>query len=317
MTEPWAYVLSYFTTADEALHLAVSRDGATFSPLNNARPVLRGEVGTRALRDPFIGIGPDDQFHLLATDGWTSTSIVHTSSPDLVTWSPQRLLPVMDSVPGALNAWAPEFFFDPESGSYHLLWSSVIDETGSTDRDWEHEGQDHRIWHATTEDFSSIAPPQPFFDPGHAVIDATVHRAGDAFVMAYKDERGRNDAATPDSKHIMFTGFERPGGPFRAPVGPLGPPLTEGPALYRRNGSWIVLFDRYLDDGYGASESRDGQTWLETEIDVPSGTRHASVLTLSHAAARRVGWDALGAKIGTAPDEEWRTQDPPTQEVHQ
>jgi hypothetical protein len=50
---------------------------------------------------------------------------------------------------------------------------------------------------------------------------------------------------------------------------------------------------------------------------VPAGMRHASVLTLSDAAARRVGWDALEAKIGTAPNEEWRTQDPPTQEVHQ
>jgi hypothetical protein len=314
MSEPWAYVLSYFTTADEALHLAVSRDGVAFAAANDGRPILYSDVGTRTLRDPFIGIGPDGHFHLLATDGWTSTSIVHASSPDLVTWSEQRLLPVMSSVPGALNAWAPEFFFDPASGEYHILWSSVVDGEVDKERDWQHEGQDHRIWHAPTKDFASLGESKPFFDPGHPVIDATVHRSGDAFLMAYKDERGRNEADT-EHKHIMLTAFERPGGPFKAPIGPLSPSSTEGPALYRRNGGWIVLFDHYLGDTYGAAESEDGTAWREIEIDVPAGTRHASVLTLSRAAARRVAWDSLESTLGSAPGEGRQTSDYP-EEVH-
>ena len=79
--------MSYFTTEDEALHLAASRDGHRFAVLNGGAPVLRSMVGTRTLRDPFVGLGPDGLFHLLATDGWTSRSIVHAVSADLRAWS--------------------------------------------------------------------------------------------------------------------------------------------------------------------------------------------------------------------------------------
>ena len=82
------HVMSYFTNEDEALHLAVSPDGRYFAPLNGGRPVLRGAVGTGRLRDPFIGVGPDGVFHLLATDGWTSPNIVHAASTDLLTSNP-------------------------------------------------------------------------------------------------------------------------------------------------------------------------------------------------------------------------------------
>ena len=121
------HVMSYFTEADEALHLAVSTDGRRFDAVAGGQPVLRGTVGTGRLRDPFIGVGPGGVFHLLATDGWTSSSIVHATSHDLLTWSRQELIPVMAAVDGAHNAWAPEFFPDPATGRYHLIWSSVVD----------------------------------------------------------------------------------------------------------------------------------------------------------------------------------------------
>ena len=53
------FVISYFTSDDESMYLAFSRDGFEFVPLNDGQPVLRGEVGTGTLRDPFIGVGPD------------------------------------------------------------------------------------------------------------------------------------------------------------------------------------------------------------------------------------------------------------------
>ena len=48
------FVISYFTSDDESMYLAFSRDGFEFAPLNDGQPVLRGEVGTGTLRDPFI-----------------------------------------------------------------------------------------------------------------------------------------------------------------------------------------------------------------------------------------------------------------------
>lgn len=276
-------ILSYFTERDEALHLAVSRDGGhSFEPVNEGRPVLRGNVGTGALRDPFLGLGPDGRVHMLATNGWSSPSIVHavSESEDLGSWSAQRLIPVMDEVPGAHNAWAPEFFFDHTAGRYHLIWSSVVDDAVPAEgRDWQNVGQDHRIWHCTTEDFTSFSPPEVFFDPGHPVIDATVVRDGERFLMAYKDERGVNDPST-SHKHILLTTFDRPGGPYEAPRGPVGPSAVEGPCFFRRGEEWILLFDHYLEGRYGAVRSGDGLTWQAASVDLPSGMRHASVLTL-------------------------------------
>ncbi|WP_405976359.1 glycoside hydrolase family 43 protein [Streptomyces sp. NBC_00988] len=282
------YVVSYFTDADEALHLAVSQDGQEFSPVNEGRPLLRGTVGTGRLRDPFIGIGPDGLFHLLATDGWTSPSIVHATSADLLTWSEQELLPVMAGVDGAHNAWAPEFFLDPATGLYHLIWSSVVEGAGSTaeGRDFANVGQDHRIWHCTTSDFVGYSPAELFFDPGYSVIDATVTHHDGRFVMAFKDERGTNDPST-DHKYILVTTFSQPGTDFTRPTGPVSPAPVEGPAFFRRGEEWVLLFDHYLEGRYGAASSPDGVRWTRSEISLPNGIRHASVLTVpgEHAAA--------------------------------
>jgi len=276
------HVMSYFTNDDEALHLAVSRDGVGFAALNDGRPVLRGTVGTGRLRDPFIGIGPGGVFHLLATDGWTSPYIVHATSPDLTTWSEQALIPVMARVVGAHNAWAPEFFLDPDSGEYHLIWSSVVDPDASAEgRDWENVGQDHRIWHCTTRDFAHYSPAELFFDPGYSVIDATVAHHDGRFMMAFKDERGVNDPST-DHKHILVTTFARPRADFSEPTGPVSPAAVEGPAFFRRDGEWVLLFDHYLEGRYGAASSADGVEWAPAEISLPPGTRHASVLTVPH-----------------------------------
>jgi hypothetical protein len=273
-------VMSYFTDQHEALHLAVSRDGQQFVPVNGGQPVLRGTVGTGRLRDPFIGLGPGGTFHLLATDGWTSPDIVHATSQDLLTWSPQRLIPVMAGVSGAHNAWAPEFFFDPETGNYHLIWSSVVDPDVPTEgRDWESVGQDHRIWHCTTRDFARFSPAEIFFDPGYSVIDATVMRHDGCFLMAFKDERGINDAST-GHKHILVASFARPKDGFTEPHGPISPAAVEGPTFFRRGEEWVLLFDHYLEGRYGAASSTDCVQWRPTQIGLPKGMRHASVLTI-------------------------------------
>ncbi|NNN32269.1 glycoside hydrolase family 43 protein [Streptomyces sp. S3(2020)] len=273
------YVVSYFTDADEALHLAHSDDGEEFTQVNGGRPVLRGTVGTGRLRDPFIGAGPDGLFHLLATDGWTSPNIVHATSSDLLTWSEQELLPVMAGVEGAHNAWAPEFFLDRGTGLHHLIWSSVVEPgTTSEGRDFEHNGQDHRIWHCTTEDFRSFSAPEVFFDPGHSVIDATVREAdGGGFLMAFKDERGSNDLATVH-KDIHLITFDAPGGPYSAPRGPVTPSVVEGPSMFRRGDEWIMIFDHFLEGRYGALRSKDGTDWEPVSLTLPPRMRHASVL---------------------------------------
>jgi len=274
--------MSYFTTDDEAMYLASSDDGVYFTPLNGGEPVLHGQVGTSTLRDPFIGIGPDGRFHLLATDGWKSTSIVHATSETLENWSAQSLLPVMAQVPWARNAWAPEFFVDATTGLAHLIWSSVIDSDDAA-RDWIDGTHEQRIWGTETADFEVFGPSRVFFDPGYSVIDATVQPTEAGFVMAFKDERGVNDRSTAH-KNIAITTFSTPGSKFAEPTKVISPTSTpspvEGPSLFRRGDEWILIFDRYLEGGYGALSSLDLRTWHPAEILMPSGMRHASVLRI-------------------------------------
>jgi hypothetical protein len=274
------FVASYFTNADPSLYLAASREGEEFTALNGSEPILRGTIGTGQLRDPFIGVGPAGAFHLLATDGWASRCVVHAVSEDLTSWSPQTLVPVMEGIPGAHNAWAPEFFFDESESLYHVIWSSVVDTNGDGEPpDW-FVSQDHRIWHSTTRDFVSFSPSEIFFDPGYSVIDATVLIDRGQYLMAFKDERGTNELGT-SHKCIRLTSFRSPRGPFTAPTGPVSPSPVEGPAFFHRAGRLVMIFDHYLEGRYGAADSVDGAKWSETVVVVPTGVRHASVLSVS------------------------------------
>ena len=94
--EPSAYLFSYFTrNGEDGVHLAYSRDGVHWKPLNGARSVItpaitgsgRGwqEWNTTAalMRDPSILRGPDGMFHMVWTVSWTDHSIGVAHSRDL------------------------------------------------------------------------------------------------------------------------------------------------------------------------------------------------------------------------------------------
>ena len=275
MREKKKYVLSYFRTEAEALHLAFSEDGINWNAANDNRPILTGTAGSKTLRDPFVFADENGLFHLLATDGWQSASIVHAVSKNLTDWGQQKLIPVMAHQPDVRNCWAPECFFDAEAGLYRLLWSSSLTEPSGA-ADWN-----HRIWSATTEDFLTFSPAELFFDPGYSVIDATVIRWQGGYLMAFKDERGENK---PDTalKAIRVCFAESGAGPYREISECVTPPLTEGPALFRRGAELVMLFDHFMENKFGAIVSSDGKNWtpLKETLRLPPGVRHASIMTI-------------------------------------
>ena len=56
------------SAANYGLHLAVSRDGLNWTPLNQNNPVVTPTAGTLGLRDPFVLRKQDGTFVVLATD---------------------------------------------------------------------------------------------------------------------------------------------------------------------------------------------------------------------------------------------------------
>lgn len=64
------YLMVYHKDADHGLHMAVSRDGYTFTSLNNDEPCIAGDsiAEQHGIRDPHIFRGPDGGFYLAMTD---------------------------------------------------------------------------------------------------------------------------------------------------------------------------------------------------------------------------------------------------------
>jgi hypothetical protein len=274
------FLFSYFGDEKAGLLLAYSRDGYTFEPLNDGTPFLVPEVGKHKLmRDPCIAQGPDGTFHMVWTTSWNDRGIGYASSKDFITWSPQKYLPVMESEPDARNCWAPALFYDEATGTWLIFWATTIPgrfpETDATGDD----GYNHRMYVVKTRDFEALSKPELFYDDGFNVIDATIVKDGERFRMFLKDETRH-----PPAKNIRMATSEHAAGPY----GPASPPITgaywaEGPTALRVDGRWVVYFDKYTENAYGAVASTDFEHWedISERVKFPAGARHGTVFRVT------------------------------------
>ena len=100
------FLFSYFVdNGQDGLHLATSEDGIRFAALGGGKSYLTPTLGGKLMRDPSVVFGPDGVFHMVWTTGWWDHGIGLAHSKDLVTWSEQRWLPVMEHEPKVLNCW--------------------------------------------------------------------------------------------------------------------------------------------------------------------------------------------------------------------
>ena len=99
---------SFHEPADEGLRFLYSYDGFHWDSIPGI--FLKPEVGRQqVMRDPSIVKGSDDTFHLVWTSSWNlDPGFGYASSKDLIHWSEQKLIPVMENEPTTRNCWAPE-----------------------------------------------------------------------------------------------------------------------------------------------------------------------------------------------------------------
>ena len=284
------YLFSHFRgEGKDGLHLAYSYDGWTWKPLNNGKALLKPKAGRdKLMRDPCIITGPDGRFHMAWTVSWREKGIGYAYSTDLVHWSDQKYIPVMEHEPNAKNSWAPELFYDDVTGRYLVFWATTI-----PGRFPETDGQgggklNHRMYCTTTKDFKTFSQTRLFYDHGFNVIDATIVKDNDRYVMFLKDET--NQPFTPQ-KNIRFAVSENAEGPY----GPPSPPITgnywcEGPSAIKITNTWFVYFDKYRKHRYGAVISTDLKTWQDVsgKVSFPGGTRHGTVFPVSQAKLSRL-----------------------------
>lgn len=273
------WLFAYFKgNGEDGLHLAYSNDGYNFRALNNDRSFLKPVVGiSKLMRDPCIIRTDDGIFHMVWTAGWTEKGIGYASSKDLVNWSEQKYITVMEKEPAAKNCWAPEIFCDKGQKQFIIFWATTIPGRFPDTEKSGDSGYNHRIYYTTTKDFSSFSETRLFYDFGFNVIDATIVQNGKKYIMFLKDE-----TKNPPQKNIRVAVSDNLYGPFSPPSEPVtGKYWAEGPTAIKNGKSWIVYFDKYTEKKMGAIQSSDLQNWadISDRISFPQGTRHGTVFT--------------------------------------
>ncbi len=320
-----AYAFAYFagesTDDGEKIYLASSKgdDPLDYDELNDGKPVLSSQFGTKGLRDPFIIRSHEgDRFYLLATDlkaypavdfgeaQETGSKYLEVwESTDLVNWSDQRHVKVSSDFAG--NTWAPESFYDENTGEYVVYWATALYPTTETaGRDINTSYQ--QMVYATTRDFVTFSDPKPWVDvkrgTGRGMIDATVVQDGDTFYRVIKDEASmtpRQEKSTDLRATVsgtLPTTTSTPGWQLvkeKVGVGqpnPWGGTFSggEGPTVFRDNDDpdhWIMFIDQpsyHGGQGYMAFETHDiaSADWKSVpDADLPSSPRHGTVLPVT------------------------------------
>lgn len=309
----YAYFRGYVNGSNSevlAIHLAASKDGLTWFDLNGNFPVLISNVGTRAVRDPYIIRSPHgDRFYLLATDlntedggGWTKWSmqgskyLIVWESDDLVNWSEPRMVKFGDLNMGC--AWAPEAIYDEETGEYWVY---------AAGKNYGKTPVIDTVFLAKTRDFRTFTAPEVFVGgDGTARIDTTIIKANDGkFYRFTKKASSYVDMQVADSLHDTWT--DVPG--FQTIPG-------EGPAIFKMLGddyTYCLLIDDYSKFvPYITTDIASGKFTKADYIKMPTGSKHGVVLAVTQEEYDRVleKWGGLKpGEPGSAPILEYDFED--------
>ncbi|KAA9378509.1 alpha-L-arabinofuranosidase [Microbispora cellulosiformans] len=282
-----AYVFAYFTEspsaqgADYGLHLAVSRDGLNWTPLNQNNPVVTPTAGQLGLRDPQVFRKNDGTFVVIATDlkgtDWNSNSqYLHVwDSVNLTNFTGYRRVRMQTTND---HTWAPTVFWDASRGQYGIVYSAA---------------EILRVNYTT--DFVNVGAAQTFFSPGFGVLDGDIVVDGGTTYLYYKnlgDGRlygARSSTGAPNSFTTYTSGLIQGSG-------------IEAPLLHRTNeGGWRLWGDSYSpvnNDYYAWGSANVGaNSWTplnQRDYTPPLNSKHGSIAQITDAE-----YNALVSRWGT------------------
>nr|WP_321408133.1 glycoside hydrolase family 43 protein [uncultured Carboxylicivirga sp.] len=290
------YLFSYFINGgQDGLHIAYSYDGHEWGIINNGESLLQPVIGKdRLMRDPSIAQGKDGVFHLVWTTGWWDKGIGYASSTDLINWSEQQYIPVMEHLESTKNSWAPEVFYDDKDDIFYIVWASTVPELYPDIETLPNEkGLNHRQYYTTTKDFKTFSPTELFFDPGFSVIDAAILKRDSDYLMVVKNEMS---APVEKNLRLTFTTDLKEGFPTEVTESISGNSWVEGPTPLQIGEFTYIYFDKYREKKYGAIRSSDGQNWEDVSetINLPKGIRHGTAFKTTEAVLNKLL--ALSAK---------------------
>ncbi|WP_409013838.1 family 43 glycosylhydrolase [Bacteroides ovatus] len=270
-----AYLMVFHKDETHGLYMAVSRDGYTFTALNDAEPVIAGDTIAyqRGIRDPHIYRGPDGAFYLAMTDlhvfakrdgyretewerdrnmyGWGNNyGLVLMKSWDLVNWKRANIR--FDKLTAGLSeigcAWAPEVTYDEKKGKLMIYYTMRF------------RNEANKLYYVyVNDDFDTIESlPQILFEypnEGVSAIDGDITKVGDKYHLFYVAHDGPagikqavSDHANGDYEYDpRWYDFE--------------PKACEAPTVWKRIGEdkWVLMYDVYsvTPHNFGFIETSD------------------------------------------------------------
>ena len=265
---------SFHEPANEGLRFIYSYDGINWNSIEGT--FLSPKVGNqKVMRDPSIVKGPDGTFHLVWTSSWRGDKgFGYASSKDLIHWTEERFITVMDD-PTTVNVWAPELFYDDVKRQYMIIWASCI--PGKFPDGLEDHNNNHRLYYTTTKDFKTFSKAKLLIEPGFSSIDATmVKRGNNDYVMVLKDN-------TRKQRNIKVAFAKSPYGPWSEASESFTDMFCEGPSTAYVDGWYYIYYDSYRQKIYGAHRTKDFKTFEDRtgSVKFPVGHKHGTVFMAS------------------------------------
>lgn len=315
--EMGAYLMVYFTDPTHSLFMAVSRDGYSFTAVNNGQPVIAGDTiaEQRGIRDPHIYRGPDGAFYIAMTDlhlfakqkgyrttewerdgdlyGWgNNRGLILMKSFDLINWT-HTCVRIDKSFPDEFRdigcAWAPETTYDPVEKKMMIYFTIRKEGKGKT-----------KLYYAYTDDDFTRLVTQPailfeYPNPEIQVLDADItHLPDGRFCMMYvaQEKTGGIKMAMSDKINKDYT--------YQSQWIDLEPGACEAPNVWKRIGEdkWVLMYDIFSiqPHNFGFVETSDFVTFKDlghfnegvmkcTNFTSP---KHGAVIQITNAEADRL-----------------------------
>lgn len=269
-----AYLMVYFKDDTHGLYMALSKDGYSFTDINNAKPIIAGDTiaEQKGIRDPYIYRAPNGMFYMALTDlhiyaqklgyretewerdgkkyGWgNNRGLVLMKSPDLINWS-HTVLRVDQAFPELADigcAWAPELIYDEKENKTMIYFTM-------------HFGnKKNKVYYAyMNPDFTKMeTSPKSIFDypEDKEYIDADITKIGNKYQMLFASHNGGAHVELAVSDAIN-SGYQL--NPKRIDGEKVG---CEAPTVFKRIGEdkWILIYDIYRINphNFGFSETSD------------------------------------------------------------
>lgn len=283
-----AWLFVYYTNkGHDGLFYAWSDDGLLWRQIRGGKPFLQPEVGgeskSRLMRAPSICRSSDGVYHMVWTVAWESRSLGYASSRDMINWSKQRLIPVMEHEKGVRNVWDPELFYDVLGKRFYIIWASTVQDRFKETAGSSEDNFNHRLYYTTTVNFVEFAKTELYWNPNHNVMDPLLVEDKSAdlpqrYLLFYKDETLK----PKPKKNLLLAVGNSPLGPFVVQKVVSHTDWVQGPSVLRIDGDWYLYYDCYGKRHFGAVRSNDLTNWtnITEKLCFPTNARQGTIIEI-------------------------------------